>query len=73
MEEDDEADGTVAVVALSPGVLFVPVAIELLEPLAPQAVIAPASPTRPTPASTPRRVASESRFGSCVTTAPCSL
>src|ERR1700761_2081459 len=42
----------------------------LLDPPAPQAVIAPARPTRPTPASTPRRVASKSVRGSCVTTAP---
>jgi hypothetical protein len=42
----------------------------LLDELAPQAVIAPARPTRPTPASTPRRVASESVCGSCVTSAP---
>jgi hypothetical protein len=42
----------------------------LLEPPAPQAVTTPASPTRPTPASTPRRVASESVCGSCVTNAP---
>jgi hypothetical protein len=45
-------------------------AAELLELPAPQAVIAPARPTRPAPASTPRRVASESVCGSCVTTAP---
>ena len=48
----------------------VPAAAVLLELLAPQAVIAPARPTRPTPASTPRRVASESVCGSCVTLAP---
>src|ERR1700733_5515703 len=42
----------------------------LLEVPAPQAVIALARPTRPTPASTPRRVASESACASCVTTAP---
>jgi hypothetical protein len=41
-----------------------------LELLAPQAVIALARPTRPTPASTPRRVASESVCGSCVKIAP---
>src|SRR5215472_19301208 len=41
-----------------------------LEPLDVQALTTPARPTRPTPASTPRRVASVSRCGSCVTSAP---
>src|SRR5215813_4963066 len=36
-------------------------------PLDVQALTTPARPTRPTPASTPRRVASVSRCGSCVT------
>jgi hypothetical protein len=43
---------------------------ELLDALVPQAVIALARPTSPTPASTPRRVASPSACGSCVTSAP---
>jgi membrane associated rhomboid family serine protease len=55
------ADGEVAAL---------PAAVVLLEPLALQAVTALARPTRPTPASTPRRVASESVCGSCVTIAP---
>src|SRR6185437_3700925 len=42
----------------------------LLVVLPPQAVSAPARPTRPTPARMPRRVAAESVCGSCVTTAP---
>jgi len=44
--------------------------VELLEALELQAVMAPARPTKPTLASTPRRVACESLCGSCVTTAP---
>jgi hypothetical protein len=47
-----------------------PAAVLLLEAPLPQAVIALARPTRPTPASTPRRVVGESVCGSCVTTAP---
>src|SRR5215472_17531306 len=43
---------------------------ELLEPLDVQALMTPARPTRPTPASTPRRGARVSRCGSCVTSAP---
>jgi hypothetical protein len=47
------------------------VADALLDELADaQADIAPARPTSPTPASTPRLVASPSVFGSCVTSAP---
>jgi hypothetical protein len=42
----------------------------LLDALVPQAVIAPARPTSPTPARTPRLVASPSVCGSCVTIAP---
>src|SRR5579863_3177484 len=42
----------------------------LPEPPALQAVITPARPTSPTPASTPRRVASDSACAPCVTTAP---
>jgi hypothetical protein len=45
----------------------------LLEPLPPQAVITPARPTKPTPAIMPRRVASESVCGSCVTASPVPL
>src|ERR1700730_9913027 len=52
------------------GVVAALPAAALLELPAPQAVIALARPTRPTPASTPRRVASESACASCVTTAP---
>ena len=43
---------------------------ELLEPPELQALTAPARPTRPTPASTPRRVARVYRCGSCVTSSP---
>jgi hypothetical protein len=65
------ADALLAAAALLAGVLAaVLCAGALLEPPAPQAVITPARPTRPTPASTPRRVASESVCGSCVTTTP---
>jgi hypothetical protein len=60
-----------AAVPAPPAVLAaLPAAGVLLEVPAPQAVIALARPTRPTPASTPLRVASESVCGSCVTIAP---